>query len=182
MNTLDYVKRSEGRRYGLYLDSEGYLTCGDGFKMHDHKFTPDWGEVFNGEGPLTDRVCDLWLQDKLEQCVTRAMDDIGPEAWRAMDEGFRCPRDLADEVAYASPRQAAVLDFIYHNGSMVNFPGLKAAIQEQDWVMAAEQVRWVDPEAEAGGIFTEYYDKHTARAGRNMHILRTGDWCGEEMW
>ncbi len=195
-NAVDYVKRSEGFRGGLYLDTEGYPTIGYGFRVGPKVdgfacgYCGDWemservGEIFDGSGDwLPEPVAAYWLQHKLEQCVTRAMDDIDPEAWRAMTrtDMSSVRWSLAEEVGFASPRQAAVLDFIYHNGSMVNFPGLKAAIQGQDWYLAALHMMRVDCES-PDLAHTAYYTKHTKRAERNMHILRTGEWPGEEMW
>lgn len=206
-NAVDYVKTSEGFRGGLYLDAEGYPTIGYGCRVSDLPFPllDNAMDDLDGSGDwLPEPVAAYWLQHRLEQCVTQAMDDIGPEAWRAMDSpsiaemrrshlqefGTAYPCNLDDEVVDASPRQTAVMDFNYHNGSMVNFPGLKAAIAEQDWERAAKNLRFAN--ARCGGADdplriissreTAYYTKHTKRAERNMWCLRTGAFPPEEMW
>ena len=208
MDAVEYIRRSEGWRGGLYLCREGYPTIGYGFRVGP-MVAGDDRAMFDGSGDwLPEEVGEYWLAHLLKQHVLAIMDAIGPEAWRALDTnsvyemrayhlrefGAEYEHRLTDEIEDASPRQSALIDAVHQMGPGVfaKFPGFTQAVKGGRYGRAALELQWAEVERiDAGGGLTgwggkgrrtRYAEQTPERAARNAHIWRRGEFPPGEMW
>lgn len=130
------VEKHEGRRYEVYLDTEGHPTIGVGFNLDRHgahEVLYHLGiahvRVLNGSQRLTDAQIDALLAGDIAVSVASAR--AACPSFDALPEGV----------------QLALIDMAFNlgRGGLSGFRGMLAAIAHGDWLAAATEAldsRW----------------------------------------
>ncbi len=153
----DLIEPFEGRVSHLYLDTEGYVTCGIGFMLPTVQQALPLGWTWrdpasNGEPSEVD-ISDEWARvsrarpgmPSHEYHKLTSMDlndgDIGRLFNRTVDKVVsRLVAIYPEYSQWSMPAQLAVLDMAWNlgpNALPLNWPKLSAALRRRDWQEAA---------------------------------------------
>ncbi|EEQ1468728.1 glycoside hydrolase family protein [Salmonella enterica] len=142
------LKVEEGVRHNPYIDSLGYPTVGVGFKLG-----PQGANLKNYTFYLTDNVINVWLQENIE-IVYRSMQQN-----EKINQALLYSNVVRTDILISMEYQMGV------NG-LAGFNNMLAAITEQDWNNAANEMR--------RSIWAKQTPK---RAERHAAVIESGQWA-----
>ncbi|GIW60572.1 MAG: hypothetical protein KatS3mg087_1638 [Patescibacteria group bacterium] len=122
----DYIKKNEGWRDKIYLDTAGHPTIGWGFNLDapaTRRCLPR--EVINGQRSLTKAEAEPCFQ-KLLTHARQAAKDFAGEVWKELNIN----------------QKTALTDMAYHlgRGGLFKFQRLRNALRRRDFKQAAAEV------------------------------------------
>lgn len=144
---------NEGFRAKVYRDSKGIFTIGCGFNLE----RPGAGAKLLQYG--LDKESLMQGQEITKEQAQNLMDDDIYDAYS--DARTACP--LFDSLSFE--RKLVIIDLIYNLGksSFVKFVKFIAAVQNQDWETAADEL-----------VDSNWYRQVKSRGVRMVSIMRTG--------
>ena len=110
---IESIKRHEGYRDKVYLDSEGHLTCG-------------WGHCLRLGTKVPIEASEAFFKADLAMAVS---------------DYIRLPKKLTDNLNVS--RKRVIVEMIFNIGlpKLLGFKKMLAATEAQDWKEAAAQMR-----------------------------------------
>jgi len=109
---IEDIKRHEGYRESVYMDTEGNLTCG-------------WGHCLREGSKVPERVCEIFF----EADIASAINDF-----------YRIDKKLRDKLNHV--RRRVICNMIFNMGlsGTLNFKKMWKAVRKKDWEEAATQL------------------------------------------
>ena len=146
MNLREMIKEHEGLRVCPYLCPAGKMTIGYGWNL-DNQLPPETSSYYHLHGKITEDMADSLLNISIDNATRQAM---------SLYPGF--PR-------FTENRRNALIDFVFNvgAGTALKFKNMRAAIEREDWISAADHM-----------VDSLWYRQVKGRARRIVEMIRNG--------